>query len=86
MPKLKTRKENLLLLDTYEATTSASRNVLMSTVKEMYGRGAIRALSAAESLIKHLQNNQMKKFDESFSKLEVLENTKTKKAMDVEVK
>ena len=42
------RQEGLILLDTFELASSASRNVLISNVKQMYEKGNIRTLKEAE--------------------------------------
>ena len=49
------RQEGLILLDTFELTSSASRNMLISNVKQMYETGNIRTLKEAEGLIKRKQ-------------------------------
>ena len=46
------RPAQTVLLDTFELTDSASRNVVIANVKQMFERGTIRTLAAAETLIK----------------------------------
>ena len=60
--KLK-RKEKGLSLDTFELTDSAARNVLISTVKQMFEKGTIHTLAAAEQLIGQIQDGEMDKVD-----------------------
>ena len=68
------RSENMQVLEIYNATKSASRNALMSTVKTMYEKGTIRTLNQAERLLKLLQDNEMDKFDKSFGGVEISKN------------
>ena len=46
------------LLDTFELTDSASRNISISNVKQMFERGTLRTLASAEALIKLMQGNK----------------------------
>ena len=59
----KTRLQRSAKLDDLELTGSSSRNVLISNVKQMFEKGAIRTISAAEGLIKLIQENKMDEFD-----------------------
>ena len=79
MKSTTSRLQNLKILDEYETTPSASRNILMSNVKQMYEKGTIRRFDHAEGLMKLLQNNKMNDFDTRFSKIEKAENTKMAK-------
>ena len=65
------REAKTTLLDTFELTDSASRNILISNVKQMFERGTLRTLAAAETLIKLTQENKMKEFDEEMAKLDI---------------
>ena len=73
------RQAKTILLDTFELTDSASRNILISNVKQMFEKGTIRTLAAAETLIKLVQENRMKEFDEKMKKLDISANTKAAK-------
>ena len=73
------RQAKTLLLDTFELTDSASRNILISSVKAMFEKGTIRTQAAAETLIKLVQDNKMKEFDERMAKLDITANTKAAK-------
>ncbi len=73
------RQEGLNLFDTFELTGSASRNMLISNVKQMYEKGNIRTLKEAEGLIKLVQENKLDEFDTRFNKIEKTENTKVAK-------
>ena len=44
------RQAKTISLDTFELTDSASRNMLISKVKQMFGRGTLRTLASAEAL------------------------------------
>ena len=48
------------LLDTFELTASTSRSISISNVKQMFEKGTIRTLAAAETLIKIIQEHKMK--------------------------
>ncbi len=48
------------LLDTFESTDSAYRNSLIGNVKQIFERGPIRTLAAAETLINLIQENKIK--------------------------
>ena len=65
------RKAQGLLLDTFELTDSASRNVLISSVKQMFDKGTIRTLAAAEQLIRQIQDGEMDKVDAALARLDV---------------
>jgi hypothetical protein len=78
-PKAKTRQENIQLLNEFEDTPNASRNILISTVKQMYSRGSIRTYKEAETLIKLAQENKMDDFDEKYNKIEAAANIKLAK-------
>ena len=73
------RQAKTTLLDTFELTDSASRNVLIANVKQMFERGTIRTLAAAETLIKLIQENKMDQVDERIKKLDMTANTKAAK-------
>ncbi len=85
-PRAKTRQENLQLLNTFEDTPNASRNILISTVKQMYSRGSIRTYKEAATLIKLAQNNEMAKFDERYNQIEAAANVKLAKQQAKEIK
>ena len=53
------RQAKTILLDTFELTDSASRNILISNVKQMFEKGTLRTLAAAETLIKLIQENKI---------------------------
>ena len=78
-PKTKTRQENIQLLNEFEDTPNASRNILISTVKQMYSRGSIRTYKEAATLIKLAQDNKMDDFDERYNKIEAAANVKLAK-------
>ena len=84
IPKLN-REAKTLLLDTFELTDSASRNILISNVKQMYERGTLRTLAAAENLIKLIQENKMEEFDEKMKKLDISANAKASKRQAEEI-
>ena len=73
------RQAKTVLLDTLELTDSASRNILISNVKQMFEKGTLRTLAAAETLIKLIQENKMKEFDPENGKLDKVVNTKAAK-------
>ena len=73
------RGAKTILLDTFELTDSASRNILISNVKQMFERGTLRTLASAEALIKLIQDNKMTEFDEKMAKLDIAVNTKAAK-------
>ena len=85
-PKAKTRQENLQLLNTFEDTPNASRNILISTVKQMYSRGSIRTYKEAATLIKLAQDNKMDDFDERYNKIEATANVKLAKQQAKNIK
>ena len=85
-PRAKTRQENLQLLNTFEDTPNASRNILISTVKQMYSRGSIRTYKEAETLIKFAQDNKMDEFDKRYNKIETVANAKLAKQQAKEIK
>ena len=64
------RQAKTLLLDTFDLTDSASRNILIGNVKSMFEKGTVRTQAAAEALIKLVQDNKMKEFDERMRKYE----------------
>ena len=80
-----TRQAKTTLVDTFELTDSASRNILISNVKQMFEKGTIRTLAAAEALIKLIQEDKMKEFDERIGKLDKAENTKAAKRKAEEI-
>ena len=71
------RGAKTILLDTFELTDSASRNILIGNVKQMFERGTLRTLASAEALIKLIQDNKMSEFDEKMAKLDIAAKTKT---------
>ena len=73
------RQAKTISLDTFELTDSASRNILISNVKQMFERGTLRTLASAEALIKLIQDNKMTEFDEKMAKLGIAVNTKAAK-------
>ena len=79
------RQAKTILLDTFELTDSASRNILISNVKQMFEKGTIRTLAAAETLIKLVQENRMKEFHEKMKKLDIAANTKAAKRQAEEI-
>ena len=79
------RQEGLILLGTFELTSSASRNMLISNVKQMYEKGNIRTMKEAEGLIKLVQENKLDEFDTRFGKIEKTENAKVAKRKAEEI-
>ena len=79
------RQAKTILLDTFELTDSASRNILISNVKHLFERGTLRTLASAEALIKLIQNNKMTEFDEKMAKLDIAVNTKAAKRRAEEI-
>ena len=65
-----TRMQRSSKLDELELTGSSSRNMLISNVKQMFEKGTIRTISAAEGLIKLIQENKMDEFDKKFAQIE----------------
>ncbi len=65
------RQAKTVLLDTYELTDSAFRNIWIRNVKQMFEKGTLRTLAAVETLIKLIQENKIKEFDEKMEKLKV---------------
>jgi len=65
-----TRMQRSSKLDELELTGSSSRNMLISNVKQMFEKGTIRTISAAEGLIKLIQENKMDEFDKTFAQIE----------------
>ncbi len=57
------RQAKTTLLYTFELADSASRNILISNVKQMFEGGTIRTQAAAETLIKLIQENKMDQVD-----------------------
>ena len=51
----------------------------------MFQKGVIRTVTAAESLIKLIQENKLDEFDEKFSKTEKAENTRAAKQWSEEI-
>ena len=84
IPKLN-REAKTALLDTFELTDSASRNILISNVKQMFERGTLRTLASAETLIKLIQEDRMTEFDEKMKKLDIAANTKAAKRQAEEI-
>ena len=79
------RPAQTVLLDTFELTDSASRNVVIANVKQMFERGTIRTLAAAETLIKLIQENKMEQVDERIKKLDIAANRKEAKKQADEI-
>ena len=79
------RQAKTILLDTFELTDSASRNILIGNVKQMFERGTLRTLASAEALIKLIQDNKMTEFDEKMAKLDIAVNTKAAKRQAEEI-
>jgi hypothetical protein len=73
------RKEKAAQLDSYDLTDSASRNILIGSVKQMFERGTIRTQAAAGNLIKLIQENKMEQVDAKMGKLETATKTKADK-------
>ena len=73
------RQAKTTLLDTFELTDSASRSIFTSKLKQMFEKEAIRTLAAAETLIKLIQENKMKEFDEKMAKLDKAVNIQAAK-------
>ena len=73
------RKAQGLSLDKFELTDSASRNVLISSVKQMSDKGTIRTLAAAEQLIRQIQDGEMDKVDAALARLDVSANKQSAK-------
>ena len=65
-----TRMQRSSKLDELELTGSSSRNMLISNVKQMFEKGTIRTISAAEGLIKLIQENKMDEFDKKIGQIE----------------
>jgi hypothetical protein len=63
------RKEKATQLEEYALTGSSTRNILIGTVKQMFERGEIRTQAAAGNLIKLIQENKMKEFDDNLGSL-----------------
>jgi hypothetical protein len=59
----------IALLDTVALTDSASRNILISNVKQMFERGTVRTLVAAENLINLIQDGRITEFDSTMKNL-----------------
>ena len=72
-------------LDELELTGSSSRNMLISNVKQMFEKGTIRTISAAEGLIKLIQENKMDEFDKKFAQIEKTQNTREAKKQSQEL-
>ena len=79
------RQTKTAQLDTLELTSSASRNILISNVKQMFAKGVIKTRSAAENLIKLIQEGKMQEFDEKLNKIEKSENAKAAKRKSEEI-
>ena len=75
------KQEQMTKLSAYEAPGSASRRMLMNTVKEMFESGKIERFAQAEALMKSLRDNKMNDFDARFSKLEAAISAKVEKRM-----
>ncbi len=64
---------------TCELIDSASLNLLSGDLKQMFEKGTIRTVSAAEGLLKPIQENEAHVFHETCSKLEEAEKAKAAK-------
>ena len=73
------KQEYMTKLSAYEAPGSASRRMLMNTVKDMFESGKIEKYAQAEALMKSLRDNKMKDFDKRFSKIEAATTAKVEK-------
>ena len=80
-----TRMQRSSKLDELELTGSSSRNMLISNVKQMFEKGTIRTISAAEGLIKLIQENKMDEFDRKFAQIEKTQNTREAKKQSQEL-
>ncbi len=58
---------------------------MISNVKQMFERGALRTLASAEALIKLAQEDRMTEFDEKMPKLDIAVNTKAAKRQPEEI-
>ena len=79
------RQAKTISLDTFELTDSASRNIVIGNVKQMFERGTLRTLASAESLIKLIQNSKMREFDETMAEIDTAVNTKAAKIRAEEI-
>ena len=79
------RKEKTAQLDEHALTSSSTRNILIQSVKQMFGRGEIRTQTAASNLIKLIQENKMDQVDAKMGKLEKAVNTKSDKRKAIEL-
>ena len=75
------RKAKAAQLDEYDLADSASSNILIGSVKNMFQRGEIRTQAAAGTLIKLIQENKMDQVDAKMGKLEKALNIKTAKTL-----
>ena len=80
-----TRMQRSSKLDELELTGSSSRNTSISNVKQMFEKGTIRTISAAEGLIKLIQENKMDEFDKKFAQIEKTQNTREAKKQSQEL-
>ena len=80
-----TRMQRSSKLDELELPGSSSRNMLISNVKQMFEKGTIRTISAAEGLIKLIQENKMDEFDKTFAQVEKTQNTREAKKQSQEL-
>ena len=64
-----TRMQRSSKLDELELTGSSSRNVLISSVKQMFEKRTIRTSSVAERVIKLIQENKMDEFDKKTAQI-----------------
>ena len=80
-----TRMQRSSKLDELELTGSSSRNMLISNVKRMVEKGAIRPIGAAEGLIPLTQENKMDEFDRKFAQIEKTQNTREAKKQSQEL-
>ena len=80
-----TRLQRSSKLDELESTGSSSRNTLISNVKPMFEKGTLRTISAAEGLIKLIQENKMDEFGKQIAQIEKTQNTREAKKQSQEL-
>ena len=79
------RGASIALLNSVALTDSASRNILISNVKQMFERGTIKTLSAAENLINLIRDDRMTELDAKMKKPDIAVNTKAAKRQASEI-
>ena len=70
------KQENMAKLNAYDMAGSASKKMLMRTVKDMFEKGEIERFAQADGLMKLLRDNKLKEFDKCFDKLEAANKAK----------